>query len=215
MSSRYFGLIARFLLALMLGYGTRLPAALSATGAEATVANGIESLMVTQQNGNTMIKVGMKQALTAAPASFSVAAPARVVFDFPGTGNSLGRTLQQVNEGELRSINIVQVGDRTRLVLNLKRMGNYQTQLEGKDFLVTLMPTLVGEGVAPTGQHFAATGKSDDTRAIRDIKFRRGKTGEGLVTVDLSDADIGVDVRQQGPNLLVEFQKVRLAEELR
>ena len=215
MSSRYFGLIARFLLALMLGYGTCLPAALSATGAEATVANGIESLMVTQQNGNTMIKVGMKQALTAAPASFSVAAPARVVFDFPGTGNSLGRTLQQVNEGELRSINIVQVGDRTRLVLNLKRMGNYQTQLEGKDFLVTLMPTLVGEGVAPTGQHFAATGKSDDTRAIRDIKFRRGKTGEGLVTVDLSDADIGVDVRQQGPNLLVEFQKVRLAEELR
>lgn len=215
MSSRYFGLIARFLLALMLGYGTCLPAALSATGAEATVANGIESLMVTQQNGNTMVKVGMKQALTAAPASFSVAAPARVVFDFPGTGNSLGRTLQQVNEGELRSINIVQVGDRTRLVLNLKRMGNYQTQLEGKDFLVTLVPTLVGEGVAPTGQHFAATGKSDDARSIRDIKFRRGKTGEGLVTVDLSDADIGVDVRQQGPNLLVEFQKVRLAEELR
>lgn len=217
MRSLYAGLIARFVLGLMLGSGVCLPVsvAASATSSETMVANGIESLMVTQQNGNTMIKVGMKQALATAPSIFSVASPARVVFDFPAMGNSLGRTLQQVNEGELRSINIVQVGDRTRLVLNLKKMGNYQTQLEGRDFLITLVPTLVGEGVVPTGQHFAATAKSDDTRAIRDIKFRRGKTGEGLVTVDLSDADIGIDVRQQGPNLLVEFQKVQLAEELR
>ena len=217
MRSLYVGLIARFVLGLMLGSGVCLPVsvAASATSSETVAANGIESLMVTQQNGNTMIKVGMKQALATAPSIFSVASPARVVFDFPAMGNSLGRTLQQVNEGELRSINIVQVGDRTRLVLNLKKMGNYQTQLEGRDFLITLVPTLVGEGVVPTGQHFAATAKSDDTRAIRDIKFRRGKTGEGLVTVDLSDADIGIDVRQQGPNLLVEFQKVQLAEELR
>jgi len=217
MRSRCFGLFARFLLTLVLGFGTCLSVsfAAGASSSEALPANGIESLMVTQQNGNTMIKLGMKQPLAKAPASFSVAAPARVVFDFAGTGNSLGRTLQQVNEGELRSINIVQVGDRTRLVLNLKRMGNYQTQLEGRDFLITLVPTLVGEGVAPTGQHFAATAKADDSRAIRDIKFRRGKTGEGLVTVDLSDPDIGIDVRQQGPNLLVEFQKVQLAEELR
>lgn len=217
MRSRYVGLIARLFLVLMLGSSVYLKVSLAAnaTGTENLGANGIESLMVTQQNGNTMIKVGMKQAPTAMPASFSVAAPARVVFDFPGTGNSLGRTLQQVNEGELRSINIVQVGDRTRLVLNLKKMGNYQTQLDGKDFLITLVPTIVGEGIAPTGQHFAATTKSDDTRSIRDIKFRRGKNGEGLVTVDLSDADIGIDVRLQGPNLLVEFQKAQLAEELR
>ena len=217
MRSRYVGLMAHFLLAFVLGSSACLSVAFAAgaNSAETAVANGIESLMVTQQNGNTMIKVGMKQALTAPPSSFSVAAPARVVFDFPGTANSLGRALQQVNEGELRSVNIVQVGDRTRLVLNLSRIGTYQTQVEGRDFLITLVPTIVGEGAAPTGQHFAPTVKSDDARAIRDIKFRRGKAGEGLVTVDLSDADIGIDVRQQGPNLLVEFQKVQLAEELR
>ncbi|HZV55875.1 MAG TPA: type IV pilus secretin PilQ [Rhodocyclaceae bacterium] len=171
--------------------------------------------MVTQQNGNTIVKVSLKQPLTAAPSNFSVANPARVVFDFASTGNALGRSVQQVNEGELRSINIVQVGDRTRVVLNLKKMGTFQTQAEGSSFLITLAPTAAVDNAAPVTQHFAAAVKSDEARSIRDIKFRRGKAGEGLITVDLSDPNTGIDIKQQGSGLVVEFQKAQVAEGLR
>lgn len=214
MKPRHLGFLAQLFTLLIVASGVVAQQA-PAAGTEGVADNSIESLLVTQQSGNTVVKVGLKQAVAKAPSSFSVANPARVVFDFAGTSNASGRTSQSVNEGELRSINIVQVGDRTRLVLNLKKMGNYQTQIEGNAFLVTLAPTTVGEAVAPAPQHFVGDVKSADARSVRDLKFRRGKSGEGLITVDLSDPNTGIDVRQQGGNLVVEFQKVQLAEEMR
>jgi type IV pilus assembly protein PilQ len=80
----------------------------------------------------------MAQPLSAAPGSFSVANPARIAFDFPDTANGLGRNSQVLNTGDLRSVNIVQVGDRTRLVLNLSRVYPYETRLEDRDVFITL-----------------------------------------------------------------------------
>lgn len=217
MTTRYLGLFAQLLAALALSSSVfAQPSGSSAATAEAPAANNIESLVVAQQAGNTIIKIDLTQALSKPPSSFSVANPARVVFDFTGTANALGRTVQQVNEGDLKSINIVQVGDRTRLVLNLKKGGTYQTQQDGKSFLITLAASSLGSAAAPAVQHFAGTEpKSADGRAVRDLKFRRGKGGEGLVTLDLSDPNTTIDVRLQGSSLVVELQKTQVSEELR
>ncbi|MBU4003442.1 MAG: type IV pilus secretin PilQ [Gammaproteobacteria bacterium] len=50
---------------------------------------------------------------------------------------------------------------------------------------------------------------------MRDIQFRRNKDGAGVVLVDLSSSDVGVDVRQKGANLLLSFKKTRLPDPLR
>jgi type IV pilus assembly protein PilQ len=218
MKSRYLGSIAQCLAALIVCGGAYAQQAAAPTDATETVAsNSIESLVVAQQAGSTIVKVDLKQALVKAPSSFSVASPARVVFDFAGTANALGRSVQQVNEGELRSINIVQVGDRTRLVLNLKKAGNYQTQQDGTSFVITLAGTSVGETAVPAVQHFAGASeaKATEGRSVRDLKFRRGKGGEGLVTLDLSDPNTTIDVRLQGPTLIVDLQKTQISEDLR
>jgi len=60
--------------------------------------NSIENIQVSQQAGNILVRVTLRQALPALPGSFSIANPARLAFDFPATGNGLGRTVQQVNE---------------------------------------------------------------------------------------------------------------------
>ena len=52
--------------------------------------NSIETMQVSQQGGITIVKLTLKQALTVQPASFSIASPARIAFDFPGTGMALG-----------------------------------------------------------------------------------------------------------------------------
>ncbi len=216
MKSRHFGLLVQFLAALLLSATAHAQTASGSTATEAVAGNSIETLSVTQQSGNTIIKVVLKQPLAAPPSSFSVANPARVVFDFASTANGLGRTVQQVNEGDLRSLNIVQVGDRTRLVLNLKKTGSFQGQAEGNAFVVTLAPSTGEAALAPTVQHFPATvAKTAEVPSIRDIKFRRGKAGEGLITVDLSDPSTGIDVKQQGQSLIVDFQGVQLPDSLR
>jgi type IV pilus assembly protein PilQ len=220
MKPRYFGLLTQCLVALMLCGSAYAQSAATSTGAtEPAAENSIESMVVAQQAGTTIVKLDLKQVLAKAPSSFSVASPARIVFDFPGTANALGRSVQQVNEGDLRSINIVQVGDRTRLVLNLKAAGTYQTRQDGSTFLITLGTAAApGEtAAAPAVQHFsgATEAQAGAGRSVRDLKFRRGKGGEGLVTLDLSDPNTAIDVRLQGSNVVVDLQKTEISEELR
>lgn len=176
--------------------------------------NSIDSMQVTQSSGGTIVKLTMKKALDNPPAAFSVATPPRIAFDFPSTGNGLGRTTQAINEGDLRSANVVQVGDRTRLVLNLSRMTTYETRIEDKSVYITLAslpPTVVGQ---PAVSHFAET-RTTTAHQIRSVNFRRGANGEGKVVVDLSDPSTGIDIRQQGSSLIVDFLKTSVPEGLR
>ena len=178
-------------------------------------SNSIEAFAVTQQGGKVVVRITTKEPLTAVPANFTVTNPARIAFDFPATSNALGRSSQEIGEGELRSMNLVQGADRTRLVLNLRRQVVHETVIDGRNVIVTLSPPVVAVG-APAGQvaHFAE-GKADAKHAIRDIDFRRGRTGEGRVVVDLSDTTTGIDIRQQGQNIVVDFLKTSLPENLR
>ncbi|MDO9602512.1 MAG: hypothetical protein Q7J02_09355, partial [Rhodocyclaceae bacterium] len=62
----------------------------SAINAEAQTAakpNVIENLVVNKAGGNTILKIGLQQALTTTPANFVIANPTRIVFDFPATEN--------------------------------------------------------------------------------------------------------------------------------
>ncbi len=181
--------------------------------------NNIEGLQISQQGGLTIVKLTLKQPLAAVPSSFSIANPARVAFDFPATANGLGRNSQQVNEGELRSINIVQVGERTRLVLNLNKMASYETRLDGAALYITFAPQTaaiaeVGGTAAPLVSHFSTTKPQAAVQSLRDINFRRGRDGEARVLVDLSDPNVGIDIQKQGGNLLVDFKKTVLPEKL-
>lgn len=186
--------------------------------AGAPANNRIEKIIAAEQGGDIILKLSMAQPLTAIPASFSVASPARIAFDFPDTANGLGRNSQTLNAGDLRSVSIVQVGDRTRLVLNLARVFPYEARIEGKDILITLAAGQFKETASMTPQFSqfapAAIGQAD-RHAIRDINFRRGKEGEGRLVVDLSDPNAGIDIRQQGNSLIVDFLKTEVPEQLR
>ena len=163
-----------------------------------------------------MVRITTKEPLKSVPPSFTVANPARIVFDFPGTTNALGRNAQDVGQGELRSMNLVQGSDRTRLVLNLRRSVAHEVALDGKNIVVTLSPAATAPTGAAAGQvsNFAE-GKADSSHAIRDVDFRRGNAGEGRVVVDLTDSSTGIDIRQQGQNIVIEFLKTSLPESLR
>ena len=60
------------------------------------------------------------------PTGFAIQSPARIALDFPGATNAIGRSTVDINQGNLRSVNVVQAGDRTRLVLNLKAADRLQ-----------------------------------------------------------------------------------------
>jgi len=184
--------------------------------AQTLPANSIESINIAQQGNDIAVKIDLKEALTSPPAGFSIANPAKIALDFPSTANGLGKNSQVVNEGDLRSLNVVQVGERTRLVLNLGRNMNYTTRLDGKSLYVLLSPVArIGDSAAQRATRFAEESAVGSKHALRDVMFRRGKDGEGRIVVDLSDAGTGIDIRQQGANLIVDFMKTSIPEHLR
>jgi type IV pilus assembly protein PilQ len=185
---------------------------------QAHAQNAIQSINTTQQAGNEVVRIELAQPLAAAPNGFAVQTPPRVAIDLPGVTNALGKSTVEVNQGNVRSVNVAQSGDRTRLVLNLRQPANYQTQMQGKVLLIMLeAPTVAAApGTQPTGEpvHFAESLNRTPV-AIKDIDFRRGNDGAGRVVVDLPNNQVGVDIKQQGQSLVVEFLRSTLPDSLR
>ncbi|HNB47574.1 MAG TPA: type IV pilus secretin PilQ, partial [Burkholderiaceae bacterium] len=80
----------------------------------------------------------------------------------------------------------------------------------------TAAPAAAAGSAPASGEplHFAEPQNTQAER-IRDIDFRRGRDGAGRVVVDLPNNKVGVDIRQQGQNLVVEFLRSNLPANLR
>ena len=181
--------------------------------------NSIDAVAVSRgSGGRTVIKMTLKEPMANPPAGFSINNPPRIALDFPAMANGTGKAVQDVGDAVLRSLNIVQAGTRTRVVLNLVKTQSFETQLSGRDLFITLFDQATADQLgAPTVSHFAET-KSVDTGTgtsnLRDVDFRRGVGGEGRIIVELSDANTGIDIRQQGDQLIVDFIKAGLPRNL-
>ncbi len=179
----------------------------------ALAQNSIESVNVSgQQGGTTLVKVTLKNPPGATPASFAVNNPPRIAFDFPGTTNGSGKNVQEVGEGDVRRVNIVQAGNRSRIVLETARPLGYDAKIEGNTILITLSGT--ASASAPAAQTFAQAQPGDGKHSLRDIDFRRGLAGEGRVVVDLSDNQVGIDLRTQGRSLIIDFLNTAVPKNL-
>jgi type IV pilus assembly protein PilQ len=199
-------------------WGAVAAAIVLATGfgqACAQTANSIEALTVSKgTSGHTIIKFTLKAPLANPPAGFAINNPPRIALDFPDTGNGLGRTAQDVSDPALRSLNVVQAGSRTRVVFNLNKPQSFETQLDGNTVLVTLSEQTGVTADTTTVSRFAEARPGESAHALRDVDFRRGKNGEGRVIVDLSDNTTGIDIRQQGKVLIVDFIRTTLPRNL-
>jgi type IV pilus assembly protein PilQ len=188
----------------------------AAGGALAQAANSIDAVSVAKgSSGRTIVKFTLKSAPANPPAGFSIANPPRIALDFLDTQNGLGATERVIGDPGLRSLNVVQACNRTRIVFNLNRPQTFETVVEGNAVLVTLFDQSEQlEAKAQVVQRFAEARPGDVAHALRDVDFRRGPNGEGRIVVDLSDNSTGIDIRQQGKLLIVDFQKTSVPRNL-
>ena len=181
---------------------------------KAQSANTIQAVTGSMQGGTEVIRIDLAEPLTAIPTGFSIQTPARIALDFPGIGNNMGRNAVDMNLGNLRSANVVQAGERTRVVLNLKASTSYKAEIQGKSLFITLDPVVAAAPTVTTPPAFAENGNRD-VLPLKDLDFRRGADSSGRIVVDLPNNQVGVDIRQQGQTLVVEFLKTALPEGLR
>lgn len=231
MNSRFLSRAAELSVSQVVGAGRKLGFAvvmlagvLAAGGAALAAENSIKQVQVRRDGDQVLLKVQLTSPLKTLPGNWSVVDPPRVVIDFPETENQTGQTLQQIGEGDLKSLNLVQTDKLTRMVLNLYRPTKFSTEMVGDALFVRLQgqspqasarepgpsifqptptPTAAGKAIAPV-----------ENAAVRDIVFRRGEDGQANIIIDLTDGSIPIDVRRTAQGVSVEMRDVELPERL-
>ncbi|WP_338771790.1 type IV pilus secretin PilQ [Massilia sp. METH4] len=208
-----------------LGAALALALTTACASALAQAGNAIESVTASRQGANVIVKIALEQAPSAVPVGFATTNPPRIALDFANTGNATGKTAQELEVGDLRSVNAVQAGERSRLVFNLKRALNYATAVDGKNVILTIggsggaATALDARGMPMTAAAKAAAAapvaKAPARPMLRAVDFRRGTGGEGRIVVDLPDNGVAVDVKQGLTGVTVDFLKAALPETLR
>ncbi|OQW68550.1 MAG: secretin [Proteobacteria bacterium ST_bin12] len=177
--------------------------------------NKIESIDFSALSGGRVsIRLQMKEALTNPPAGFTLNNPARIALDFPNTANGLSKNNISSEQGALKSVSFAQAKDRTRVVLNLSKNVNYNTVLNGKEVIITLQGNEASVGNTSTETRFAEARATSQSHAITNVDFARGKNGEGRIIVDLSDANSGINIKQKGKLIIVDFVNTDVSADL-
>lgn len=188
--------------------------ALSLTAFGAAAQNAIKSVTSSSQGSTEVIRVETESPLGQVPEGFIVQSPARIAFDFPDTTSDVPRQAVVSSKGNLRSVNVVQAGNRSRMVLNLQQSTNYDSKIEGNVLYVYLQP-VTSTAVAVRESPLVSAQEPVQLPFLQDIDFRKASEQTGRVVVTLPNSQVGVDIKQQGKALLVQFSGVALPEGLR
>ena len=152
------------------------------------------------------------------PLAFTIDKPARIALDLPDTTIAMASRRIDVRSGGVDTVLAAEANGRTRIVVDLDSLIPYATKVEGNTILVTLGTAAArAAAVAATAQNGSGAGASSAQsveRAIRAIDFRRGPDGAGRIIVRLSDPRIPVNVRQQGDQIIVDFNGAKLPKAL-
>lgn len=193
--------------------------------------NAIQKIEAIKESENVVIKVTLKTSLPNPPKIFSILKPARIVIDLPATINNSGQNRQLVNLGDLQAVDIVQSTDRSRLVLTLQKMQQFEIQQTDRELLVKLIPGFTSaikkeQTQTETQKELTNTStakivgaslvnKNQEEKSIVDIDFRSAGNGAGRIVVDLSSPQQLVHVRQQGQLIIADFPHSTLPDVLR
>lgn len=160
------------------------------------------------------------------PTAFVLKSPNRVLVDLLGVDNGLGRKKYQINEALLRSVDFAQSKGRLRLVANLNQMLNFNSSIQENELVMILEKA--GQGsmsladknlVNQVAKAEQGMPKISDTKIVQltrvqGIDFERTETGIGRVKIKLSDDRAGLEVIEEGNNILVNLTGALLSDPL-
>lgn len=173
-----------------------------------------------------------------APKVFQTDNPARIALDFTNVKNGLDKKSFAVNKGAATNVYVVEVAGRTRVVINLVQSVPYQTSVVGNKVLITLNEASTPLPVAEVKQEMKVEAvpepeveidKAAPERAvkhsmvakllpkqlIKDIDFKRGPAGNGLLLVALANPNTVVDIKEKGGKVVLNFLNTKLPSALR
>lgn len=148
------------------------------------------------------------------PSSFVLDNPARISLDLLGVASGLSQQRFNIDSNNAQSVMVLDDGSRTRLVVNLDQLVNYETELAGNVLTIQVGNDSGTQGGVTTGTQVITGVSGGDENEIVDVTFRRGDAEEGQIVIDLSSDDVIGSVEQVGARVYVEFQNTGVPDDL-
>lgn len=153
---------------------------------------------VNQADGNTAITLQFAEPIGDIKA-FSTDNPPRIAIDLPETSNALVQKKLLLTSGIAKSVNTVEVGDRTRVVIELAKNAQYRTESKGNSLLLTI------------------DGKPGMQNAVQvsAIDFKRGQNGSGQMVVRFDGNGAAPSIKESGTEIVLDIANAKLPADLR
>lgn len=158
------------------------------------------------------------------PKAYMIENPPRLVMDLWGAQNGMDTKTLSVKSGDVDSLHFAESGGRLRIVTSLTGSAGYKTYSENNSLFIEIggqpADSVVGQisasdtsaGVPQQGPRMPAT--EDDRTRVRGIDFHRLEGDRGRVTIDLSDSQAGLDIVEEGNNVVVNLLGAGLSNAL-
>lgn len=156
-----------------------------------------------------------------APKVYMIESPPRLVLDFFGVSNEQAQRALSVESGVVSTLNFAEAQGRLRVVANLTQAASYTTSAEGNNLFIQLGDARMGTGsmaqTAPADRSNPAAQNSmpaSDQTQVQSIDFERVDGGAGRVIITMSDDEAGLDIIEEGNNIVVNLLGASLAKSL-
>lgn len=149
------------------------------------------------------------------PTSFVLDNPARLSIDLDGVSSGLSQSRFSLDSNNAQSVMVLDDGSRTRLVVNLDQLVNYDFNVQGNVLTILVGNDSDSNDVGGVGSAAAASMTStNEDNAIERVDFQRGDDDEGLVVIELNKEDILGSVEQIGARIYVEFTETTVPDNM-
>jgi type IV pilus assembly protein PilQ len=206
-----------------LGLGVALFAGMTLQ-ALAQGTNRLEGITFTTGAGNRVELTLRLSDNAPTPLTFTVDNPARIALDLPDTTVAMASRRVDVKTGAVDTVNVAEANGRTRVVLNVDNLVPYETRVSGNTIVVSVGGSAARAASSGAAVSTAAAAAASQTprsaapisgsRSVTNIDFRRGADGSGRIVVELTDAKVPADLRQEGGRIVVNFAKTSLPDNL-
>ena len=171
-----------------------------------------------QPNGQLSIALEFDSMPSSEFSSYTIEDPARIVIDFPNTENQLPQRRYALPSGNASSVVVLSAGDRSRMIVNLAQLGEFDAGIDGRRFVLDIGADSGGSYAVPAMSESAVvqtvTASPSRSSAIDDVEFRRGDDDEGQLILSLSDSSVDVNVFSEGSRISLELMDTDVAESL-
>jgi type IV pilus assembly protein PilQ len=151
------------------------------------------------------------------PRAYVIDSPPRLVLDLAGASNDLGRRQLDIKTGQVDSLSLAETEGRLRVVANLNEMVGYETYAEGNSLFLVFGGSATALATSSLRDRSAISVESASTlpvaagTRVQGIDFERMDGGLGRVLISMSDDRAGLDIIEEGNNVVINLLGASLA----